>query len=354
MNILSLNIRGIIGGAKASWVKEIKKSNNIGAIALQETKLESVSKEGLVGYWDDKNFEFASAASVGLSGGLVWIWDPEIFKVEETIQNRCYLIIRGSLVGSGAFLNLMNVYAPQSVVAKRHLWDNISARIDEFEGKRVVVLDFNVVRSVEERRNSQFKAACAENFNNFIFEKGLQEYPMQGRKFTCIRNNGRKLSKLDRFLVCSEIFNSWPQACVRVLPGRYSDHCPIILEVANLNYGPRPFRVFSSWIGRSGFEEAVREASESFVAFDPPDVSLSAKFALIRGRLKEWRDDFLSKEKESENLALSELENLESEMESMDLSEEEERILAENKKLLEKQVTERIWILEKELERSGP
>ncbi|KAJ0805636.1 putative RNA-directed DNA polymerase [Helianthus annuus] len=269
-----------------------------------------------------------------MSGGLIWMWDPNIFKVEDIIQNRSFLTVRGTLVGSGAQLNLMNVYAPQSVVAKRQLWEEISSQIESLEGKWVLAGDFNAVRSMDERKRSKFKAVCAENFNKLIFENGLLEFPMQGRKFTCIRDNGRKLSKLDRFLVCSDFFNGWPHACVRVLPGRHSDHCPIILEVVDLKFGPRPFRVFSSWIGQPGFEEAVVEASESFEVLDPPDVSLTSKFAHIRTRLKVWRDEFLAKEKESVNLALEELEALEKEMENRDLTEDEEWTLAENRKIV--------------------
>ncbi|KAJ0805781.1 putative Endonuclease/exonuclease/phosphatase superfamily [Helianthus annuus] len=184
--------------------------------------------------------------------------------------------------------------------------------------------DFNAVRSADERKRSSFKPVCANNFNNFIFNNDLVEYPMQGKKFTCIRDNGRKLSKLDRFLVSSEFFNKWPTACVRVLPSRYSDHCPIVLEVVSLKFRPRPFWIYSSWIGKPGFDEAIMSATEGFVPSDPPDSSLTSKFALIRNELKIWIDDFLSKEKESEAVALAELEQLESVMESRDLSEEEE------------------------------
>ncbi|KAM0008293.1 putative RNA-directed DNA polymerase [Helianthus debilis subsp. tardiflorus] len=70
------------------------------------------------------------------------------------------------------------------------------------------------------------------------------------------------------------------------------------------------------------------------VPFDPPDSCLSQKFAVIRSSVKAWRDEFLTKERESENVALVELESLETELENKDLSEDEEWILAENKRVI--------------------
>ncbi|KAJ0588202.1 putative Endonuclease/exonuclease/phosphatase superfamily [Helianthus annuus] len=69
--------------------------------------------------------------------------------------------------------------------------------MDGFEGMWVIAGDFNVVRYKEERMNSSFKNSCARIFNEFIHDAGLMEYDLKGRKFTCVRDNGRKLSKID-------------------------------------------------------------------------------------------------------------------------------------------------------------
>ncbi|MFS7926623.1 putative Endonuclease/exonuclease/phosphatase superfamily [Helianthus anomalus] len=178
------------------------------------------------------------------------------------------------------------------------MWSDLSSRINPSDGQWILAGDFNAVRSPEERKHSKYKPVCAENFNNFIYNNGLLEYPMQGRRFTCIKDNGKKLSKLGCFLDCSEFFNKWSSACVRVMPSRHSDHCPTILELVDLNFGPRPFRVFNFWIGKPGFEEAVKAVVEDFEPFDPPpppDSSLTTKFARIRSCLKSWRDEFLVK-----------------------------------------------------------
>ncbi|XP_021990744.1 uncharacterized protein LOC110887361 [Helianthus annuus] len=242
--------------------------------------------------------------------------------------------MKGYVVGSGDPINLVNVYAPQSTAAKLSLWNELAGIIDPSVGLWVLSGDFNAVRSSDERKNSNFKPACAENFNNFIFSSDLHEYPMQGRKFTCIRDNGKKLSKLDRFLVCSDFFIKWPSACVRVLASQFSDHCPILLELVDLKFGPKPFRVYNSWIGKPGYEDAVKEALVGFDSFDPSDSCLTAKFARIRAQLKIWRDKFLAKESELEKTALAELETLESDMENRELSEDEEWSLVENKNLI--------------------
>ncbi|KAJ0427872.1 putative RNA-directed DNA polymerase [Helianthus annuus] len=157
---------------------------------------------------------------------------------------------------------------------------------------------------------------------------------MQGRRFTCSRENGRKLSKIDRVLVSADFFNKWPNACLRAHPCSFSDHCPLSLEVVDSNFGPRPFRIFSSWIGQAGFEEAVLDAVGGGDPNDPPDLALTKKFFRIRKRLKIWREDFLAKEKEDVKQACEDLENLEEALEVRELSEEEEWILTESKKMV--------------------
>ncbi|XP_021986926.1 uncharacterized protein LOC110883502 [Helianthus annuus] len=291
MNILSFNVRGIRGGGKASWLKEIRKKNNIGSIALQETLAESVTMDVLDKFWGNRSFEYTCVDSIGHSGGIIWMWDPKVLKIDYVLKNMHFLLIRGSVVGSGNPINLLNIYAPQSTVAKRNLWAEISSVIDPAVGAWVLAGDFNAVR---------------------------------GGGLLALEITEKKLRKLDKFLVCPEFFDRWSSACVRVIQCYKSDHCPILLKLMDLNFGPRPFRIFNSWIGKEGFVEAVRVPLEGFVPFDPPDSCLSHKFAIIRSSVKAWIDEFLSKERESENVALVELESLEAELENRDLSEDEE------------------------------
>uniref|UniRef100_A0A251UDF3 Putative RNA-directed DNA polymerase, eukaryota, Reverse transcriptase zinc-binding domain protein n=1 Tax=Helianthus annuus TaxID=4232 RepID=A0A251UDF3_HELAN len=231
-------------------------------------------------------------------------------------------------------LNVVNVYAPQSVSAKQLVWNDLSSALEGQSGMWVVGGDFNAVRDPSERRNSRFNNRCATNFNNFIQNSGLIEYDLKGRRFTCIRGNGKKLSKIDRFLVSPDFFNRWPDAVVRALSASYSDHGPIVLSSQVRNFGAKPFRVFNSWLEKDGYKEAVEKSLEDFFFNGPPDLVLNQKLAFIRKGVKLWRDGLRKKEGEASSRALEELEDLESKMEVREISEEEEWAYMENKKVL--------------------
>ncbi|PWA51973.1 RNA-directed DNA polymerase, eukaryota, Reverse transcriptase zinc-binding domain protein [Artemisia annua] len=288
--------------------------------------------------WGNNNFGMDFLGSVGQSGGLLCLWDKGAFSHSSTIKNRNFLLVSGMLKGLNEVINVLNVYAPQGVVAKRVLWEHIGALVASSSGMWVILGDFNAVRFPEDRLGSVFKNSCARNFNAFIHCSGLMEFSMKGRRFTCSRDNGKKLSKIDRFLVCSSFFNKWPEACLRALPSLHSDHCPLLLTTVSKNFGLRPFRIFNSWLSKLGFEEVVCEAASMVNSGDPPDVFLSKKFRRIRESIKKWNKEMLDKENVDEEAARVEIENLETEMEVRSLSEEEEWIYVESKKVLKESV----------------
>ncbi|KAJ0826227.1 putative RNA-directed DNA polymerase [Helianthus annuus] len=302
--------------------------------AIQETKAEDLSNFNFEKIWGNKKYGMEFVGSVGNSGGILSLWNSGIFELETSIKRRNLLALRGKLKGSGEVINIINVYAPQSSAAKSDLWKEILVILGGWDGCWVMVGDFNAVRDASERKNSGFKAACAKNFNEFIAQANLLEFDMKGFRFTCSRENGKKPSKLDRIMVCSEFFNRWSSVVLRALSFLYSDHCPLILEVGDKNFGPKPFRVFDVWMGKDGFCEAVELAASSSSISGPPDRRLTEKFANIRRALKEWRDNYSKKESEEVSCALEEVEKLESCLEVRDLSEEEDWVLAENRKVI--------------------
>nr|GFA82637.1 RNA-directed DNA polymerase, eukaryota [Tanacetum cinerariifolium] len=90
----------------------------------------------------------------------------------------------GTWLPSNSKVLIVVIYAPQSPVLKRILWEYISGMIIHWYGELIVLDDFNEVRSEEERFGSLFNRASARKFNNFIALAGLMEIKMEGYSYT--------------------------------------------------------------------------------------------------------------------------------------------------------------------------
>ncbi|XP_022024753.1 uncharacterized protein LOC110925093 [Helianthus annuus] len=262
------------GDVKSGWIRGLKVNHKIDFLAIQETKLVDFSGFKLDKLWGNTPFCSEFVGSVGQSGGLLCLWDDGIFRFLSSTKQRNFLYIRGLIKGSNELLNIINVYAPQSGAAKNALWDELLAVMEGVSGKWVLLGDFNAVRDPSERRNSRFKVGCASRFNEFINQANLLEYEMKGK------------------------------------------------------------RVFNSWIEQPGYGEMVESVANQAIVYGPPDIRLIKKFTEIRKEIKAWRDDFCKNEKEELEKAIQESEETEKIMEDRELTEEEEWIYAENKKVV--------------------
>ncbi|XP_023729750.1 uncharacterized protein LOC111877464 [Lactuca sativa] len=120
------------------------------------------------------------------------------------------------------------------------------------DGTWVFFGDFNAVRYANERFNSGFCHYIAFNFNNFIAEEGLHEYKLGGRKFTYLRDDSLKMSKLDHFLVCQNSISNQPPFFVTALPREHSDHCSVLLKPSIADLAPS-FPFFKYWMLNKDF-----------------------------------------------------------------------------------------------------
>ncbi|XP_021979756.1 uncharacterized protein LOC110875869 [Helianthus annuus] len=165
----------------------------------------------------------------GRSGGVVTIWDPQIFKRVESIKAEYFMVISGFIEGMGEKINLVNVYVPNDTTKKRNVWTDLLRIRNYGEGIWLMAGDYNEVRMEEDRMLSKFDANSATAFNKFIVEAGLLEYQMMGSRFTFMTENGSSMSKIDRVLVCDGFMNKWPCAKLEALPRLLSDHNPLLL-----------------------------------------------------------------------------------------------------------------------------
>jgi len=167
-----------------------------------------------------------------------------------------FLMIHGRFIKSNDEFYLFNVYVHCDQRAKHALWNSLAARLLSLGNRNVCLCgDFNSVRSLEERRSVLGVHAAHKfaSFNEFIEACVLIDLPLNGRKFTWFKGDGRSMSRLDKFLLSEDWCLLWPN-CLQVAHLRdLSDHCLILLSVDDQNWGPRPLRLLKCWQDMLGY-----------------------------------------------------------------------------------------------------
>ncbi|GKC02424.1 RNA-directed DNA polymerase, eukaryota, partial [Tanacetum coccineum] len=229
---------------------------------------DSISHMDVKFIWGNSNYQFVASDSVGNSGGILCVWEESIFKKDDVTVSDNFIALYGTWLPTNSKVLIVVIYAPQSKVLKRTLWEYISGLINQWKGETIVLGDFNEVRFEEERFGSIFNQSCARAFNHFISSSGLLEVKMEGYSFTWSHPSATKMSKLDRFLVSEGIFSTFPAITAVCLDRHLSDHRPIILNEIHTDFGPTPFRIYHSWFKRDGFDAMVEQAWRSFTHTD--------------------------------------------------------------------------------------
>ncbi|GJT53177.1 RNA-directed DNA polymerase, eukaryota [Tanacetum coccineum] len=131
------------------------------------------------------------------------------------------------------------------------LWDYLLHVTQQWNGKVIIMGDFNKVRVKSDRFGSVFHAHGANLFNSFITNAGLIEVPLGGSTFTWCHKSATKMSKLDRFLI-SETSNYCPyitKPILGTLSFFYSDHnTPYLASETVLDYALY-IQILSSLVG---------------------------------------------------------------------------------------------------------
>ncbi|GKA42447.1 hypothetical protein Tco_0735107 [Tanacetum coccineum] len=83
------NIEAIVGLQGDSQFK-------VNFVAIQETKLENINFFSIKALWGNFAYDFAVSPSMGYSGGLLCVWDPNMFSKESVTISDSFLAIRGA------------------------------------------------------------------------------------------------------------------------------------------------------------------------------------------------------------------------------------------------------------------
>ncbi|GKD34943.1 RNA-directed DNA polymerase, eukaryota, partial [Tanacetum coccineum] len=232
---------------------------------------------------------FQNAGNKNGAGGILCVWDPNMFRKEHSTVSDYFIAFMGKWVPNGKNFLIILVYAPQELSEKKMLWQYLNHMIDRWKGEVIVMGDFNEVRSPDERFGSIFNSHGAAAFNNFISLGGLMEVPTGGYSYTWSHKSASKMSKLDRFLIFEDFFNSCPNIFAIILDRYLSDHRPILLRESNFDYGPTPFRFYHYWFEIDGFDSFVADTwRDSLSSNLNPMLRLVTKLKHLKEEIRKW------------------------------------------------------------------
>ncbi|GKV31438.1 hypothetical protein SLEP1_g40124 [Rubroshorea leprosula] len=219
--------------------------------------MELVDKQLCRKLWDSDNMEWVAKPSSGASGGLIIIWNSEVFKKVDVFEGDGFLGIYGLWGPDAHPCILCNVYSSCDLEKKKILWGSFQQKIKNNRGCWCIGGDFNVIRCLQERKGGRSARREIMGFQEFILNSGLMHLPLLGRKYTWYQPNGQCMSRLDRFLFNDEWLTKWPDLKQWGLHRSMSDHSPILVKNEAHNWGPKPFKFFNAWLHNPGFTEMV-------------------------------------------------------------------------------------------------
>ena len=100
--------------------------------------------------------------------------------------------------------------------------------------------DFNMIYCSEDKNNDNVNRAMLGRFRRFVNDLELKEIPLLGRRYTW--SNGREsptLVKLDRVLCTNDWEDIYPESLLQSTATEMSDHCPLILGLAEGTVGKK-------------------------------------------------------------------------------------------------------------------
>ncbi|GJZ16403.1 RNA-directed DNA polymerase, eukaryota, partial [Tanacetum coccineum] len=246
--------------------------------------------------WGNSSFEYVQSDYVGNSGGILCIWDPNSFRRKSFTRSDYFVIVRGVWLKSRIDLMIVVVYAPQDAKEKRMLWDYLTHISNTWDGKIIMMDDFNEVRYKSDRFGSIFNVRDAEIFNSFIYKAGIEEIPLGGSAFTWCHKSASKMSKLDRFFVSENLLISCPNFSAITLDRFISDHRPILLRESSFDYGPIPFRFFRYWLDVDGFDKMVRDSWVAAPGHENNAIRrFMGKLKFLKDCIRTWSSDYKTK-----------------------------------------------------------
>lgn len=291
MKIGSYNIRGLGSKIKKDEIHSFFINNKLDFCCVQETKIESFSD--LVGrsIWKSASVGWYALGSRGRSGGILSFWDANKFLSSSQWSMGGAVVVNGRWCFSGEEYCIVNIYASCNLEEKILLWDRLSLVIEQNSRIKLCLIgDFNSILEDYERAGSGSGSSSRDRrkFKEFVENGQLHDVKLQGRKFTWYKPNGTCKSRIDRALINDSWNLRWQGTSLRGMKRSISDHCPILLNSSDADWGPKPFRFINAWLSHPDFMRVVDASWKEGGINGWGSFVFKEKLKRLKLKLKEW------------------------------------------------------------------
>lgn len=303
---LTWNVRGCNKITNRRNVKSHILQSNINFLCLQETKCKSWDIGMLNSLWNANTHKCIQAPSSGQSGGILTSWDTRNFQLIHHVITPNWILYKGITTNTHKQFICINVYAPQDPVAKSVIWDQFNNILTSNDDTPVCIMrDFNSAREDSDRINYQHNSVDSQVFNDFINNSDLIHIETQSPHYTWFGPNN-KMIKLDWIFTNKSWFNLHSLEA-KLLNRKNSYHKPIRLVATNINWGPKPFKFYNSWLQEQSLKEMLTNLK---LNINPDNTNLRQSIKDIRLVGKWWNKNVFGNLDEAINQKGEELQKL--------------------------------------------
>ncbi|KAK2634788.1 hypothetical protein Ddye_029580 [Dipteronia dyeriana] len=201
-NALSWNVRGVGMEEKRRMASCVLQSQKSIIFCIQESKLSVCNNRIFRGLGGGLLNSGVAVDTEGSTGGLLSLWNEDLFIVNDCISNKWCLILAGVLNKNDKEVIFCNIYASNLESEKCELWGFILNVQQFFSFMWCIRGDINTILNMSQRHGGVFNRWSAHAFQDFLFQARVVDILIRGVDFTWSNNREKgSWARLDRFLL---------------------------------------------------------------------------------------------------------------------------------------------------------
>jgi len=286
--ILCWNERGLNSKARQDSMRTLINTGRIEVVCLQETKMSGISRGCILSMLGSDFTHWVELPAAGASGAILVARRHDLGPATATRIESFSLSVRFSPTSSQSWW-LSCVYGPQGNDNKVLFIQELRAVRTACPGPWLLLGDFNLIASVEEKNSGNINKAMMGRFRRLISDLELKDLPLLGRKYTWSnQQNSPTLVKLDRVLCSADWEQLFPNCLLQSCATDGFDHCPLLLGLNDVHPRKARFHFEAFWTSLEGFQDVVAAAWASEPASHCPFDTLARNFRATVRNLQSW------------------------------------------------------------------